>query len=90
MVVSCARLRIAQAEDRATLRSDLSAVLGPKSKRDGWKRFQPLAFLVTLGSLFEFGAKAINLGGRRPPSAYRDVVLRVITPSRGQASGSRA
>jgi hypothetical protein len=38
------RVRIAQAEDRATLRSDLSAALGPKSKADGWKRFQPLAF----------------------------------------------
>lgn len=36
---------MAWAEDRATLRSDLSAALGPKSKRDGWKAFfQPLAF----------------------------------------------
>ena len=30
-------LRITQAEDRATQRCDLSAALGPKSKRDGWK-----------------------------------------------------
>ena len=32
-------LRIAQAEDKATQRCDLSAALGPKSKRGGWKRF---------------------------------------------------
>ena len=71
-------LMITQAEDRATLRSDLSAVLGPKSKRDGWKRFQPLAFVLSArglppASLFDFGAKALNLGGRKPPSAYKDV-----------------
>jgi hypothetical protein len=45
MIVRGVRLRVTQAEDRATLRSDPSAALGPKSNRDGWKGFfQPLAF----------------------------------------------
>ena len=36
-VVPVIMLSVTQTEDRATLRSDLSAALGPKSKRDGWK-----------------------------------------------------
>jgi hypothetical protein len=52
------RLGVAQAEDRATQRCDPSAALGPKSKRGGWKRFQPLAFVpAPLTTLFEFGLK---------------------------------
>ena len=43
------KLRVTPSEDRATLRSDPSAVLGPKSNRDGWKHFfQPLAFSDSL------------------------------------------
>jgi hypothetical protein len=48
------RLELAQAEDRATQRCDPSAALGPKSKPDGWKRFQPLG-VYDLPCHFEFG-----------------------------------
>ena len=37
MIVWGIRLSVTQSEDRATLRSDPSAALGPKSKHDGWK-----------------------------------------------------
>ena len=52
-------LSVTQAEDRATLRSDLSAALGPKSKRDGWKHFSSRWRFETpfLANLFEFGVR---------------------------------
>jgi hypothetical protein len=41
MVVTGVRLSVTRPEDRATLRSDPSAALGPKSHRDDWKAFFP-------------------------------------------------
>ena len=50
MVVRGIRLSVTQAEDKATLRSDLSAALGPKSKRDGWKSIFPAVGVLRLRS----------------------------------------
>lgn len=64
-IVVAATLKIPKLEDRATLRSDLSAELGPKSIVDGWKaissrwRFE----IPFLGRLNRVWPNAINLDG---------------------------